>query len=73
MVWVAIIQFIASGLILGGLSAELIEGWAAWLTSGLNIAVLLGVLTQGTKEAEKYTTPLDKYGDTLNLQYRRNY
>ena len=69
MVWVALIQFVASGLVLGGLSADIIQGWAAWLISGLNIAVLAGVLVKGTTEAENNTTPLDDIGEPLNAQY----
>lgn len=69
MLWVAIIQFISTGLVLAGFAAEVIDGWAQWLIGGLNIFILAGVLFQGTTAAEQRTTPLNKYGEPLNPEY----
>jgi bacteriorhodopsin len=69
MLWVLIVQAIATALVLAGVSAEVVTGWAQWFVGVLNILVLAGVLYKGTTEAERYTTPLDAKGRTLNLEY----
>lgn len=69
--WVGLIQWLAAGLALAGLGAEVVEGWAAWLTGGLTLLVLAGVLAKGATDAEGNTTPVDDQGDPLNLEYQR--
>lgn len=71
MVWVGLIQFLASGLVLAGFGAELVEGWAQWLAGGLYLLVLAGVLTAGSTAAEENTTPLTDKGEPLNPEYSR--
>lgn len=70
MVWVLIIQSVASALVLAGVATEtLAEDWTQWTAGVINILVLGGVLAKGTTEAEESTTPLDEQGDPLNPDY----
>lgn len=71
MVWVAIIQSVVAALVLAGVSAEVLQGWVAWGVSLLDVLVLVGVLSAGTKAAEQNTTPLDNAGRPLNPVYAK--
>lgn len=69
MLWVGVINTVAAGLVMAGLGAEVINGWAAWGIGALDLLVMAGVLVRGTQKSELRTTPLDEAGQPINPAY----